>query len=178
MTAYDWLIIFIGVGLIVLFTFEGMLRALFGLVILWSATLMSALAYVEVAYRLQAITGPNRVLARGIVFDILLVLIFVAGYVVVRVTFPVTKLPRLGALDTIMGTLLGCIIAVVFMSLLVNSLGVMVVDHWTSDPNGWAMMRFTYLRSGLRPYTSRVLSGYSLLFPVFFQGLPPVLVPQ
>jgi uncharacterized membrane protein required for colicin V production len=178
MTAYDWIIIFVGVGLIALFTLEGMLRALFGLVILWAATLMSALAYGEVAYRLQAITGPNRILARGIIFDVLLLLVFVAGYIIVRVAFPVTKLPKLGVLDTVMGFLLGGVVAIIFMSLLVNSIGVMVAEQWTSDPNGWAMLHFHYLSSDLRPYTSPVLSGYSLLFPIFFPGLPPVLIPQ
>jgi uncharacterized membrane protein required for colicin V production len=178
MTAYDWLIIFVGVALIVLFTFERMLRALFGLAILWAATLMSAVAYREVAYRLQALTGPNRVLARGVFFAILLILFFAVGHILVRLAFPVTKLPKLGVLDTIMGFVLGCVIAAIFVSLLVNSLGVMVLEQWTSDLNGWALLRYHYLNSGLRPYTGPVLASYSMLFPVFFQTLPPVLIPQ
>jgi uncharacterized membrane protein required for colicin V production len=178
MTAYDWIIVFFGVGLVVLFTFERMLRALFGLGVLWSATLMSSMLYVEVAHRVQAMTGPRRVLARGIIFDVLLLLIFVAGYVIIRLSFPDTRLPKLGFLDTVLGFVLGCVIAVVFMSLLVNSIGVMVVDRWLSDPNGWAMLRYTYLSSGLRPYTSLVLKAYSFLFLIFFRGLPPVLIPQ
>jgi uncharacterized membrane protein required for colicin V production len=178
MTAYDWLIIFVGVGLIVFFTFERALRALFGLVVLWAATLLSAVTYREAAYRLQALTGPNRVMWRGILFAIFLVLAFGIGHIVVRLAFPVTKLPKLGALDHVIGFLLGCLIAVIFMSLLVNSIGAMVVEHWISDPNGWVALRTSFLNSGLRPYTSPVLAGYSTLFPMFFQGMPPVLIPQ
>lgn len=178
MTAYDWIIVFFGIGLVLLFTFERMLRALLGLVILWAATLMSALSYERVAYLLQAVTGPNRVLARGIFFDVLLVLVFLVGYIVIRLAFPVTKLPKLGVLDSLMGFLLGCVIAAIFVSLLVNSIGAMVVDRWTTDPNGWAMLRYTYLSSGLRPYTAPILTSYSLLFAFFFQRLPPVLIAQ
>lgn len=178
MTPYDWIIVFFGVGLIVLFTVERMLRALLGLAIFWAATLLSAIGYEYVTFLLQAVVGRNVVLARGIVFDTLLLLAFLVGYIIIRVAFPVTKLPKLGILDNLMGFLLGCSIAILFLALLVNSLGVMVVEYWESNPDGWAMLRYQYLSSGLRPYTSPILKGYSMLFTIFFRGLPPVLVPQ
>lgn len=178
MTPYDWLLIFVGFGLIVLFTFERMVRALFSLVALWSATLLAAVLYREVTFRVQVIAGRNPILARGIVFDILLVVFLVAGYVVIRLAFPVTKLPRLGILDNVMGLALGVLIAVIFVSLLVNSMGVMVIDRWEVNEEGWAALRTATLRSQLRPYTSQVLAAYSWAFVPFFRGLPPVLIPQ
>jgi uncharacterized membrane protein required for colicin V production len=177
-TSYDWLLIFLGAGLIVVFTFERLVRGLFALFATWSATLAAAVLYREVAFRVQAITGPNPSFNHGLIFDILLVLVFVAGYVVVRLAFPVTKLPKIGPLDHLMGMLLGAIVAVLLVSLLVNSMGVMVMERWTTNDAGWQSLRGAYLGSGLRPLTSRVLALYGWAFVPFFRGLPPVLLPQ
>jgi uncharacterized membrane protein required for colicin V production len=178
MTAYDWLLIFLGVGLVVMFTFERLVRALFALIIVWAATLAAAALYRQVAFRIQAATGPNPTLNRGLVFDALLAMIVVAGYVVIRLAFPVTKLPKIGILDHLMGLLLGAIVAILVVSLLVNSMGVMVMERWSTDAAAWQSLRLAYQGSGLRPFTSQVLAIYAWAFVPFFSGLPPVLLPQ
>lgn len=178
MTPYDWLLIFLGGGLLVLFAVDGLLRGLFSAVVLWSATLVSAAVYGEVAFRVQAIGGSNPVLTRGVVFDILFVIFLIAGYLLIRLAFPITKLPSLGILDNLMGLLLGVVLAAVLISLLVNSMGVMTLERWPVNEEGWTALRTAYVRSGLRPVTTRVVAVYSWLFVPFFRGLPPVLVPQ
>ena len=178
MTSYDWLLIFLGIGLLVLFIFDRTIRTLFTLMALWIATLASAAVYRVAAFRLQAVTGPNVELARGVVFDVLLVIFLVVFYILTRVAFPVTKLPKLGLLDNLLGLLVGVVVAVVLVSLLVNSMGVMVMERWVTHEQGWANLRAAFLGSGLRPYTTRVLGAYDWLFVPFFQGLPPVLYPQ
>ncbi len=178
MTAYDWLLIFLAGGLVVLFTYVRMVRALLTLFILWLSTFLSALLYREVVFRMQAVTGRNPVLARGVVFDILLILFLVVGYVLVSVSFPVTRLPKLGIFDNLMGLVLGAMVAVVLVALLVNSMGVMVVERWEGNESGWANLRTSYLRSGLRPLTSPIVAAYARLFVPFFGGMPPVLYPQ
>ncbi len=178
MTAYDWLLIFLGIGLVVLFTFDRTVRTLFTLIALWIATLASAVAYRPAAFRLQAITGPNVQLARGVVFDVLLVIFLVVFYILTRIAFPVTKLPKLGLLDYLLGLLIGVVVAVILVSLLVNSMGVMVRERWVTNEQGWANLSAAFQNSGLRPYTTRVLASYDWVFVPFFNGLPPVLYPQ
>jgi len=178
MTAYDWLLIFFGAGLAISFIFQGLVRALFSLFALWSATLLAAVLYQETAFRLQAITGPNVSLARGLVFDGLLLIFLIAGYVLTRLAFPVTKLPKLGFLDNLLGLAVGAVIAVLLVSLLLNSMGVMVMERWVTNDRGWATLRASFAGSGIRAVTSRALAIYSWGFVPFFKGLPPVLLPR
>jgi hypothetical protein len=139
---------------------------------------MSAVIYRQAAYRVQALAGDNPVLVRGIMFDLLLVIFVVVGYILIKASFPVTNLPKLGILDNVMGLVLGAIVAIILIALINNSMGVMVIDRWETNDDGWANLRMTYLRSGLRPITSPFLSAYSWLFYPFFRELPPVLIPQ
>ena len=178
MTSIDWLLIFLGVGVVVFFAVVGLMRALFTAIALWAVTLLSAATYTGVAFRVQAIGGSNLSLFRGIVFDTMLVVLLVVGYILVHIAFPDTKLPKLGLLDNLLGMVVGVVIAVILVSLLLNSMGAMVAERWVINETGWASLRAQYFGSGLRPYTSSVLSAYGWLFALFFRGLPPVLFPQ
>jgi uncharacterized membrane protein required for colicin V production len=178
MTQYDWLLVFLGVGMVIFFTYQRMARALFALALAWMATLGAAALYPEAAYRIQAVASENPTLIRGLMFDGLLLIFFVVGYILLKIAFPVTKIPKLGILDYLMGLLLGIVITVILVTLLLNSMGVMVREQWETNPQGWSSLRTTYGRSQLRPYTSQVLAAYQWFFYPFFSGLPPVLVPQ
>ena len=178
MTSIDWLLIFLGVGVVVFFAVVGLMRALFAAIALWAVTLLSAATYTGVAFRVQAIGGANLSLFRGIVFDTMLVVLLVVGYILVHIAFPDTKLPKLGLLDNLLGMVVGVVIAVILVSLLLNSMGAMVAERWLTNETGWVSLRAQYFGSGLRPYTSSVLSAYGWLFALFFRGLPPVLFPQ
>lgn len=172
----DLLIIFFAVGVVSFLTYQRMAKALFALVVLWSATMLSALLYKEAAYRIKAVAGPNTSATEGLMFIGLFILFFVIGYVVVHASFPVTKLPKLGFLDFVMGFLLGAIIAAVIVALFQNAVGVMVREQWTNY-NSWANIRRDFMTSPLRPLSRQLLGIYRWLFAPFFRTLPPVLTP-
>ncbi len=172
----DLLIIFVAVGVVAFLTYQRMARALFSLAVTWAATLLSALSYEEAAFRLKAVIGPNRSLNEGAFFIGLFVLFLVVGYFVVRAAFPVTKLPKLGILDYLMGLLLSLIIAAVIVTLLHNAIGVMVSQRWT-DQAAWVRMRNEFYASPLQPFSRAVLSIYQWLFMPFLRPLPLVLTP-
>jgi hypothetical protein len=178
LTSIDWLLIFLGLSVVVVLTFSRLVRAVFTLMTLWSATLLSAVLYREVAFRLQVLSGGNPILFRGIIFDVLLVVALVIGFILTRVAYPVTALPKLGFLDYLGGLVIGLIVAAILVALVSNSFGVMVIEQWEDDLTGWVRLRTHYLASQVRPYASIVLNTYRWLFVPFFRGLPPVLYPQ
>ena len=178
MTEYDWLLIFFGAGLVVFLTSQRLARALFALALIWLSTFASALIYREAAFRAQAVAGTNMVLVEGVMFDLFLILFFVAGYILLKVAFPITKLPSIGALDFIVAFLVAIIVAALFVALISNSLGVMVREQWTDNTQGWVSLQWRVSRSGLRPYAQRIISVYGWIFAPFFPGLPPALVAQ
>ncbi|MGC9394631.1 MAG: CvpA family protein [Anaerolineae bacterium] len=172
----DLLIIFVAVGVVAFLTYQRMLRVLFSLAVLWTATLLSALLYEEAAYRFKAITGSNPSLAEGAFFIGLFLLFFVIGYVVIYLSFPVTKLPKLGFLDYVLGFFLSLIVAAVIAALLHNAVGVMVSGRWP-DHVAWVKMRNNFYASQLLPFSRTVLSLYRWLFVPFLRPLPPALTP-
>lgn len=172
----DLLVILMALGVVAFLTYQRMARALFTLGVLWAATLLSALLYEEAAFRIKALTGPNRSLTEGMMFMGLFVLFFVLGYILIKVSFPVTKLPKLGILDYVMGFLLSLIVAVVIVALLHNAVGVMVSQRWT-DHTAWVRMRNNFYTSPLQPLSRLVLNIYQVLFTPFLRPLPPALTP-
>ncbi|MBN2394241.1 MAG: CvpA family protein [Anaerolineae bacterium] len=172
----DLLIIFVAIGVVAFLTYQRMARALFSLAVLWAATMLSGVLYEEAAYRFKAVTGANPSLAEGAFFMGLFILFFVLGYVMICVSFPVTKLPKLGFLDYVMGFLLGLVVAVVIVALLHNAIGVMVSERWP-DYNAWVQMRNDFYASPLVPFSRAVLSIYGWLFTPFLGPLPPALNP-
>jgi len=172
----DLLIIFVAVGVVAFLTYQRMARALFSLAVVWAATLLSALLYEEAAFRLKVMVGPNRSLAEGALFMGLFILFFVLGYVAIHVAFPVTRLPKLGILDVVMGFLLGLIVAVVIVALLHNAIGVMVSERWV-DQAAWVRMRNQFYASPLQPFSRTVLGIYQWLFAPFLRPLPLALTP-
>jgi uncharacterized membrane protein required for colicin V production len=172
----DMLIIFVAVGVVAFLTYQRMARALFSLAILWAATMLSAFLYEEAAYRIKAVTGPNRSITEGALFIGLFFLFFIVGYVLIHASFPVTKLPKLGILDFVMGFLLGLIVAAVVVALLHNAIGVMISTRWT-DQRAWMQMRANFYASPLLPFSRTVLSFYRWLFAPFLNPLPAALTP-
>jgi uncharacterized membrane protein required for colicin V production len=172
----DLLILFVAVGVVAFLTFQRMARALFSLAILWAATMLSAVLYKEAAYRFKAVTGPNHSLTEGAFFIGLFILFFVLGYIVIHASFPVTKLPKLGILDFVMGFLLSLIVAAVVVALLHNAIGMMVSERWTNNV-AWVKMRNDFYASPLLPFSRTVLDVYRWLFAPFLNPLPSVLTP-
>lgn len=173
----DIMLIFVGIIMVVFLAYQRMARALFALGVLWTATMMSGLLYEEAAFRIQAIAGNNPSLTEGLMFAGLLTLIFIVGYILICASFPETRLPKIGFLDVLMGFFLGIIVAVIFVALLQNALGVMVRERWT-DSASWRIWRSFFVRSPLRTLLRQMLSLWRVLFIPFFRTLPPALTPQ
>ena len=110
-------------------------------------------------------------------FIALFALFFGLGYAAIHAAFPVTKLPKLGILDPLMGLLLGIIVAAVMVALFQSAIGLMVSERWT-NPRTWITWRNNYLASPLRPFSIKLLSLYRWLFAPFFRIPPPILTPQ
>ena len=177
MSPIDVLLILFGIGLVFFLTYQRMARALFALGVLWAATMMSGLLYEEAAYRIQAIAGSNSALTEGAMFAGLLIVIFVVGFILICISFPETRLPRIGFLDVLMGFFLGVIVAAIFVALLHNAVGVMVRERWTNAVS-WRTWRGFFVRSPLRTFSRYLLSLWRLIFVPFFRTLPPALTPQ
>jgi uncharacterized membrane protein required for colicin V production len=172
----DLLILFMAVGVVAFLTYQRMVRALFSLAILWAATMLSAFLYEEAAYRIKAIAGPDKSLVEGAMFIGLFILFFIIGYVIIHVSFPVTNLPKIGILDTVMGFLLGLVVAAVIVAVLHNAIGIMVKERWV-DQTAWVRMRNNFYASPLQPFSRTVMSIYGRLFTPFLRPLPSALKP-
>ncbi|HOT91616.1 MAG TPA: CvpA family protein [Anaerolineae bacterium] len=173
----DLLILLVAAGVVFFLTYARMAKALFSLAILWAATMFSLLLYKEAAYRIQAVAGPDTSVTEGLMFIALFALFFGLGYAAIHAAFPVTKLPKLGILDPLMGLLLGIIVAAVMVALFQSAIGLMVSERWT-NPRTWITWRNNYLASPLRPFSIKLLSLYRWLFAPFFRIPPPILTPQ
>jgi uncharacterized membrane protein required for colicin V production len=178
MTPFDFLLIIFGAGIVIFGAFQRMLRMLFMLVIVWLATFIGVLTYEIVTVPVQALAPNNPMAVKGMVFLVLFLLLTIAGYVISRLAFPVTKLPRIGFLDVVMGGLVGVIVAALIVSLLFNTLGYMVSERWETQTMTWVSLRSQYLQARLLSYTRQVMTLYDFAFAPFFRGIPPILVPR
>lgn len=177
MSSIDIVLILMAVGILGFLTYQRMARALFTLAVLWAATLIAALLYGEAAYRLQAVLGASSAMSEGLLFILLFIIFLVVGYILVHAAFPITKLPNLGILDYVMGFLLGAIVAVVFVSVVLNGIGVMVSEPWDNYAS-WSGWYADFSGSPLRPLARSVIQIYRWLFILFVRPTPPVLNPQ
>lgn len=173
----DILLIFFSICIVGFFTYQRMARSLFSLVVLWGATIMSALLYEEIVYRMSALLGKNPRAAEGAIFIVLLLVFFMFGYALVHVSFPETKLPKIGVLDYVMGALLGTLITVIILSLVQNSIGVMVSEPWPKY-EVWFKLQASFTKSPLRILSREVISAYRVFFRPFFRIMPAALSPQ
>ena len=161
MTPFDFLLIIFGVGIVVFGAFQRMLRMLFMLAVVWLAT--------------YGVTNPQLVLG---VFLVLFMLLTIAGYAVSRLAFPITKLPKIGFLDVLMGGLIGAAVAALVLSLVFNTLGFMVNERWEVQTQTWYSLRSQFLGARLLPYIRQVMNYYAWTFTFFYREFPAVLVPR
>ncbi len=178
MTPFDFLLIIFGAGIVIFGAIQRMLRMLFMLVVVWLATFIAVLTYEWVTVPVQALASNNPTAVKGMVFIVIFLLLTLAGYIISRVAFPVTKLPRIGFLDVVMGGLVGVIVASLMISLLFNSLGFIVSERWETQTKTWLSLRSQYMGSRLLAYTRQIMTYYDFAFAPFFRGVPPVLTPR
>ncbi|MGC9399203.1 MAG: CvpA family protein [Anaerolineae bacterium] len=171
----DALFILLGLLLVVLGVYRRFIGALFLLGGVYVATLVTALSYEEVAYRLLAI-GKGAIWFEGLMFIVVYLLVLVIFFVVSLVAFPDTSFSKLHFLDPLLGGALGAVAGAITISLVYRGVGYMISQTWEpfnsySNIYGmWAGSRLGMIISQLSaPY-------YYLLYPFFIKvGLPPVL---
>lgn len=187
MTGLDFFLILIAVGIVILFASDGMLRALFMLFGFYIVTLAAGLLVVmtnvlsRVAISAVLALGgsmPNMLTVQSYIFLLLTAVFLVVFYAFMRILFPDMSMPKLGVMDNLLGALVGLVIALLFIALLYNTIGVLVGIPGHSAM--WRSMRVAHYYSILRPYLNRVLYAYQrLLFPLrYMGGYPPFFVPQ
>lgn len=178
MTPFDFLLIIFGVGIVVFGAFQRMLRMLFMLAVVWLATYLGALFYEMVTVPVSAVASNNPTVVEGMVFLVLFMLLTIAGYAVSRLAFPITKLPKIGFLDVLMGGLIGAAVAALVLSLVFNTLGFMVNERWEVQTQTWYSLRSQFLGARLLPYIRQVMNYYAWTFTFFYREFPAVLVPR
>jgi uncharacterized membrane protein required for colicin V production len=178
MTPFDLLMIIFGVGIVIFGAYQRMLRTLFMLIVIWLAAFLGALAYEYVTVPVQALAPNNPTAVKGMVFLVLFLLFTIAGYVISRLAFPITKLPKIGFLDVLAGGLIGIVVAAVMLSLIFNTLGFIVSERWETQTTTWISLRSQFLSARLLSYVQQVMNVYARTFTPFFRDLPPVLIPR
>ncbi|MEA3395853.1 MAG: CvpA family protein [Chloroflexota bacterium] len=175
MSPLDILLIMLGLFIVALCLYARFVRALFLLVGAYTATLMGLFFYQLAAFRLQAI-GKGAIWFEGTMFLLIFFVILLAFFLISRAAYPDTTLPKLGSLDYLLGAPVGILVAGIVITMIYQSLGVMVSEYW--EPyDTFASMSALHGGLHLAPFlrTFRSLYGY-LFYPFFFNiGFPPVL---
>lgn len=171
----DALLVLLGLLLIILSLYRRLIGTVFLLAGAYIATLISALAYEEVAYRLQAI-GHNTLWFEALMFILLYLSILFVFFIVSRIAYPDTSLPKIGFLDPLFGAILGVPVAVVSIALVYRGMGYMVSEIWQPFDT-YSNVYTMWAGSRIGPLADRFLSAYLyLIYPFFIKaGLPPVL---
>lgn len=173
----DMLLLLVAAACVVLALFQRFVRTVIVLIAAYTGTLISALVYRDVAFRLKAI-GQDEAWFEGVVFLLVFFVVFLAIYIASRAAYPDTSLPKLGFVDHLLGGVIGVLIAAILVVVIHNGLSVMVSDYW--EPYA-AYANLVTLRGGIRlqAFIRQLAQLYALAFYPFFAGIgfPPVLQP-
>lgn len=182
MTVLDGLLILLGLIVIILCTMDGFLRAVVTLVsfyLIVTATGLLTLAtdvLHGIARSLAGVVGgqvPSMLMTQTVIFVALTVPLFIGAYLIGKVLFRETTLPKLQALDNILGAIVGVVLALIIMALIYNTWGVAISVRW-QNVQAWHSMRLAYYGSLLRPYLREILITCRPLFLMFrFLEYPP-----
>ncbi len=184
--AFDVLLIIVGV-LVIMF---GMYRRTLGMLLTWLGfylTVFLAGTVVLVVGGAHGIgvslaedlwgAGDTIYLFEAALFAIIFVSVLIIFHLVAPLMFKDTTLPKLGALDYVLGGLLGCGLAFVMLAMLANVWRVAVSVPWQPQQT-WASMRAMSDSSWFVHYLRPILSGYmKIQLPFMFFGYPTVLRP-
>jgi hypothetical protein len=115
---------------------------------------------------------------QGTLFATVLVFTFAAGILLSHFFLGKTRIRQLKWGDTILGMLVGVMVALAFAAVICNAWGVIVRQPWRPWQT-WLTMRITFQSSGLRPLMMDVLRLYRrMLFPFAASGYPIFFRPQ
>ncbi|MDF1514726.1 MAG: hypothetical protein P1S60_13035 [Anaerolineae bacterium] len=178
----DITLIIVGMLIITFSALEGFARALMQLIIFYVITLILGMVLISVtitqdlAQRIATIAGgmPNQTLFTALFFLALLIPSTLGIFLLTHATLENMKFNKLEWLDTVLAVLVGFIFALVFMSLLSNTWGLIVSTVW-SPQNAWMTFRTAYASSAMRVFLQRVFAVYrGFLFPFRMTRYPLV----
>lgn len=173
----DMLLLMVALACVVIAVFQRFVRTVIMLIAAYTGTLISALLYREVAFRLKAI-GQEEAWFEGVVFLVLFFVVFLSIAIASRAAYPDTSLPKLGVLDHLLGGAIGILIAAVLAVVVYNGFGVMVSGYW--EPyTAYVNLANLHRSVSLGTFIRQLVQLYALAFYPFFSGIgfPMVLQP-
>ncbi len=178
MTTFDVLLIVLGLCIVGLMAYLRTVKALFMLGGVYLSTLVSAMLYQGLAHGLSAI-GQGELWFEGLVFILLFFIVFIVFLAVLRASFPDSSLPKIGALDYVLGGLVGVVVAVIVLLSIYGGVWVMVSEYWEPYQR-YAQIQMMYSNSLLGPYLRLANDYYLYAFYPFFaaEGFPPAMMPR
>ena len=176
MTALDLFLVLVFFGVCVWSLVQRVIRQLMTLAVLFVATAIAGFAYPYGALALAVIQEQAPTLADGIAFLVLFLFFATVLEVLLRRAFPDTHLPRLRAVDNILGLLPGVLSALVIVSLLLSIVGHSVQRSWGDIAPRVRRTLFAAVRdTALRPYLARFMGYYLDTHALWFPRTPPLL---
>jgi hypothetical protein len=169
MTMLDGFLILIGVTIVLLCTMEGLLRSFIMLLAFYfiitgaGMVTLGTEALRGIAVTLSRATGgagaPNMVVTQAVAFAGLAIPLFIGAYILSKVVFPETTMPKLKWMDNVLGLLLGVVLALVVMAVIYGTWGAAVSVQW-HNRQAWLNIRFLYRHARLRPLMGQVLAYF------------------
>jgi len=174
---FDILLILIGLAAVVIGIAVRYARALLLLIGTYLVSLFAGYLYPSFAKLFSAL-GHGTAWFDALSFTIFFVGGMLAIYFGSRHYFPDTTLPKLGALDFVLGGVVGLVMGLVWMAIAYGTIHLLVSRPWSPEVNYYNLYNL-YTMIHLGPAMKEMLAYYTLLFkPFSWQiGLPPVFVP-
>jgi len=176
MTGLDVLVGLTFLGICVGAVVRGLLRQLMSLLVLFFATVIAGVLYPYGALALAVIGEQAPTLADGVAFLLLFAFFTVILELILKASFPDTRLPRLGVFDHVLALAPGVLCALVVSALLLTTLGHAARQPWgTLIPGVRVALARAYRHSALKPYLALFLDYYLRSLQIWFRRPPPLL---
>ena len=176
MTGLDLFLILVFVGICVAAAVQGFIRQLMSLGVLFVVTAVVGFAYPYGAMALAWVQERAPTLADGLAFLVMFLFFTIALEVLLRRGFPETRLPKLKALDNILGLLVGVLNGLIIVSLLLTLVGHSAHRSWGEiTPRVRRALLHAYRDGMLRPYLATFWEGYLAAHTLWFPRTPPLL---
>ncbi|HHS96593.1 MAG TPA: CvpA family protein [Chloroflexi bacterium] len=176
MTGLDIFLILIFAVVCIAALVQGLIRQLMSLAVLFIVTAVVGNVYPYGALALAWVQERAPTLADGIAFFVMFLFFTIALEVLLRRSFPVTRLPKLKALDNILGFLVGLLNGLIIVSLLLTLVGYSAHRSWGEiAPRARRALIRAYRDAMLRPYLATFWEGYLTAHTLWFPRTPPLL---
>lgn len=182
MMIMDITLMLVGALIVTFSTIEGFARSLMQLIIFYVTSLILGMILLSInitqdmARNIAEMTGglPNQTLFEALLFLVILIPTTLGIFLLTHFTMDNLQFSKIQWLDTVLAVITGLIFALIFMSLIANTWGIIVSTAWTPERTKITMYN-AYSTSVLRIPMQKVLSIYhDLLFPFKMTRYPLV----